>query len=192
MFSFVRKKMAIEALEETAEIVLKRLETLTPVERAGALAVTNSLMIVGASQYGSNFAMKPMALDEEIAIDAILELRDRQQTLLASEQNLEGVHANDPNFGAFRRELSAIEVAMMTAGARMHQKSREAAPKCWRLLGRSTSFAKYAVDDLLLYQKTHSLNAVVTVDGKTPDAKQLYNLASVLLPLFRPKEKRSS
>jgi hypothetical protein len=189
MFSFVKKKLAEEALDETAKFVVARLETLSPIERAQSLAVTNSLMIAGSKVYGADFAMKPTALAEEIAIDAVLEMRDRQHKLLASTVNLEGMSAGNPIFAAFKRELSACEVAMMTAGAAFHPGARAAAPKCWRLLSKSTPFAKYAVEVLLLYQKTHSLNAVVTVNGETPDAKLLYSLASVLLPLFRPKGK---
>jgi len=189
MFSFVKKNLAVESLDETAKFVVQRLEKLTPVERAQTLAVTNSLMIAGSKVYGADFAMKPIALSEEVAIAAVLEMRDRQQKILASTPSLEGMSTGNPIFAAFKRELSACEVAMITAGAAFHPGARAVAPKCWRLLASSTPFAKYAVEVLLLYQKTHSLNAVVTVNGETPDAKLLYSLASVLLPLFRPKGK---
>lgn len=189
MFSFVKKNLAIETLDETANFVVQRLEKLTPIERSQTLAVTNSMMIAGAKVYGTDFAMKPIALSEEIAIEAVLEMRDRQQKILASAASLDGMSTGNPIFAAFKRELSACEVVMITAGAAFHQGARSVAPKCWRILASSTPFAKYAVEVLLLYQKTHSLNAVVTVNGETPDAKLLYNLASVLIPLFRPKGK---
>jgi hypothetical protein len=189
MFSFVKKKLAIESLDETAKIVVKRLEGLTPTERAETLALSNALMLVGAKVYGAKFAAKPIHLEENIAIEAVLELRGKQQETLAAAPNLEGMSAANPIFNAFKRELSSLEVVMVTAGASFHPASRQVAPKSWRLLASSTPFAKYAVESLLLYQKTHSLEAVVTPNGDIPDAAHLYQLATTLPPLFRPKGK---
>lgn len=188
MFAFVKKKQAVEAIDQVCAVAYKRISALKPQERSGALAVTNSLMIAGSKTFGANFAMKPMALDVEVAGNAVLELYGRRQEILNGADNLEQIEAENPIFLAFKRELTACEVALLTAGACFHPPAAKEAARCWRLLGSSTSFAKYAVEDLLIYQKTHSLNAVMTIDGKMPDAKQLYNLASVLLPLFRPKK----
>ncbi len=190
MFSFVKKDQATEALQSVCAIALKRIEALKPQERAGALAVTNSLMIAGSKTYGPNFAMKPMAQDHDIAASAVLELFGRRQEILNNSEQLDQMEAENPVFLAFKRELTACEVAMLTAGACFFPPAAKEAAKSWRLLGSSISFAKYAVEDLLLYQKTHSLSAVMTTDGKMPDATQLYGLASVLLPLFRPKKAR--
>ena len=54
---------ALAALDMIAPLVVARVRTLTPVEKAQTLAVANSLMIAGGNLYGRGFSHSPMKLD---------------------------------------------------------------------------------------------------------------------------------
>lgn len=190
MFSFVKEKKALAALEYTAPLVVTRLTALTPVEKAQVLAVANSLMVAGGFVYGRNFSHAPMKLDlnDKVKVgqrlDAVLELAQRIEQIQETAPKLDGLRADDPKLAAFKRELSGCEVALVTAGAVFHEGARRATISAWRTLSRAIPFASDAVKVLLLYTKTHSLEPVVRINGVAPDARLLFSLASTLPPMF--------
>ncbi len=190
MFSFVKQKKVLAALGETAPLVVPRLSTLAPVEKAQVLAVANAFMVAGGFVYGRNFSHSPMTLDlrdeekVEQRYDAVLEFASQLEQIGQVASKVDGLRVDDPKLAAFKRELSGCEVAMMTAGAVFHEGARRAAIDSWRSLSKSIPFAGDAVRLLLLYQKTHSLDPVVRINGKAPDAALLLSLASTLPPMF--------
>lgn len=196
MFSFAKQKKVMSALQVTAPLVVTRVKALTPVEKAQALAVANSFMIAGGTRYGRGFSHAPMKLDPNDKakvnqrFDAILEFAEQAEQIKARGAKIDGLLADDPKVAAYRRELAACEVAIVTAGAVFDEGSRKAAIESWRTLNKGIPFAADAVKVLLLYAKTHSLDPVVPINGVAADPKLLFSLASTLPPMFS-KDKRS-
>jgi hypothetical protein len=192
MFSFVKQKKVLAALGEIAPRVVPRLTTLSPIEKAQVLAVSNAFMVAGGFIYGRGFSHSPMALDlkDEPKVDqrydAVLEFADQLELIHQVAPKVDGLRMDDPKLAAFKRELSGCEVALVTAGAVFHEGARRAAIDGWRSLSKAIPFAGDAVKLLLLYQKTHSLEPVVRINGKAPDATLLLSLASTLPPMFSP------
>lgn len=196
MFSFAKQKKVMAALGTTAPVVVARVKALTPVEKAQTLAVSNSFMIAGGTRYGRAFSHAPMKLDlsdrgkVNQRFDAILEFAEQAEHIKSRGEKIDGLLAYDPRVAAFRRELAACEVAIVTAGAVFDEGARMAAIESWRTLNKGIPFAADAVKVLLLYAKTHSLDPVVPINGVAADPKLLFSLASTLPPMFS-KDKRS-
>lgn len=192
MFSFVKQKKILAVLGETSPRVVPRLATLSPIEKAQVLAVANAFMVAGGYIYGRGFSHSPMALDlkDEPKVDqrydAVLEFSEQLELIHQAAPKLDGLSVDDPKLAAFKRELSGCEVALVTAGAVFHEGARRAAIDAWRTLSKSIPFASDAVKLLLVYEKTHSLEPVVRINGKAPDAALLLSLASTLPPMFSP------
>lgn len=185
MFSFVKERKAVAALEAIAPGAVATVTSATPVERAAALAVANAMLIAGMSQWGREFAHAPMKLPREAAVDALCVLADHHAKLEQSAEDLSGRPAADPQISACRWELAATQVVMVTTGAGLGRQYASAARECWKVLGASRRHADGAVKAMLRYAKAYSVDPVPAAGGRRPDRARLLSLASALPPMFR-------
>lgn len=186
-FAFVRERKAVTLLDNAASGVLRFVTGLSQTERACALAWANAALLAGVGPYGRSFAYTPMKMDREKAVKAVLDFAAYRAQIEQAADKVQGRPAHDPAVSAYKWEMMATLVVMVTAGACFHEGARNAARAAWKMLGASRPFAKDAVRVMTIYAKAYDVECIPKVPNKKSDKSFVLALASNLPPMFRSK-----
>jgi hypothetical protein len=191
MFDFIKERKASAALEAVAARIPATLKSLTRVERCAGMAFANAYLLSRVPDYGGEFALAPMKIRREFVVDAVSHLTDLHRQKTSAAERLRGRSERDPVFSAWKWEIFAVELLMVTVGCSISEAARSAARSTWGDLKTCKIFADDAVDALQLYAKAYSLPPVPPVKGRENDAKWLKSLAANLPPMFLSKEEKA-
>lgn len=192
MFDFIKERKASAALDAVSSRIPETLKTLSGVERCAGMAVANAYLLAGVQDYGKEFALAPMKIRRDFALDAVSHLTDKHRQKTGAAERLRGRPERDPVFSAWKWETFAIELVMVTAGCSISESARNAARKTWEELKACIVFADEAVEALRLYAKAYSIEPVPPVSGRKTDEKWLKSLAANRPPMFLSKEEKAA
>lgn len=182
MFTFVKERKAVAALESLSPGIQEFAAGCTPVERAAALAAANAMLITGAKAWGRAYSHEPMRLGNEAAWDAVCVLADRHAGLEAAASDLVGRPASDLQASAWKWDTLATQVVMVTVGCSLDRRYAAAARDGWKTLWSARRAAREAARRMDEHSRAYS---VAPVPGRRTDLAYLETLASTLPPMFR-------
>ncbi|NTF17387.1 hypothetical protein G6L37_03040 [Agrobacterium rubi] len=188
MFDFIKERRAVAALDAVAQRLPRTLSTCTGVERCAAKGLANAYLLAGAADYGNDFSHAPMKLRPETVYDAVANLSDQHRRKLDAADSLSGRPAVDPGFSAWKWEMLAIELVIVTAGCSIHGDARTAAGETWNALKKVGLHVDEAVKAMQNYARIYAINPVPAVGSKKIDRAWLVSLTSHMPPMYRRKK----
>lgn len=185
MFQFIKERKALAALDAIALRLPKTLQSCSGIERCAAKGVANAYLLAGVEDYGRNFAHDPMRLKAETVYDAVANLSDKHRQKIDASSVLSGRPAADPSFSAWKWEVLALELVIVTAGCSIHGDARVAAGTTWNSLKKVGLHVDDAVSAMQRYAKTYAIDPIPAVGGRRIDRAWLVSLASHMPPMYR-------
>lgn len=188
MFEFIKERRALAALDAVSQRLPKTLSSCSGVERCAAKGVANAFLLAGASDYGKDFAHAPMRLRPETVYDAVANLSDQHRQKLDAADALSGRPAVDPVFAAWKWEMLALELVIVTVGCSIHGDARQAAGTTWNALKKVGLHVDEAVRAMQNYARIYSIDPVPAVGSRKIDRAWLVSLTSHMPPMYRKKK----
>lgn len=189
MFEFIKERKAHATLDLVAQRLPRTLSSSSGIERCAAKGVANAYLLAGVADYGHDFAHAPMRLGAETVYDAVANLGDHHRQKLDASESLSGRPAHDPAFSAWKWEMLAMELVIVTVGCSIHGDSRVAASKTWAAMKTLGMHVDEAVKAMQLYAKTYSIDPVPRVGNRKVDRQWLVSLTSHMPPMYRKARK---
>jgi hypothetical protein len=191
MFEFIKERKAQATLDLVAQRLPRTLSSASGVERCAAKGVANAYLLAGVGDYGHDFAHAPLQLAAETVYDAVANLGDRHRQKVDASESLSGRPAHDPVFSAWKWEMLALELVIVTVGCSIHGDSRVAASKTWDALKAKAigMHVDAAVNAMQIYAKTYSIDPVPRVGNRKIDRQWLVSLTSHMPPMYRKARK---
>lgn len=188
MFEFIKERKATAALDAVSLRLPRTLASCSGVERCAAKGVANAYLLAGAADYGSEFAHAPMKLRPETVYDAVCGLADQHRQKLDASDALSGRPAIDPVFSAWKWEMLALELVIVTVGCSIHGDARICAGKTWDALKKVGMHVDEAVGAMQNYGRIYSIDPVPSVGRRKIDRAWLVSLTSHMPPMYRRKK----
>lgn len=188
MFEYIKERKALAALAAVSQRLPRTLDSCSGVERCAAKGVANAYLLAGAADYGTDFSHAPMKLKPEVVYDAVVNLFDQHRQKADSADELSGRPAIDPVFAAWKWEMLALELVIVTAGCSIHGDARQSAGTTWNALKKVGLHVEAAVHAMQSYSKIYSIDPVPAVGSRKIDRAWLVSLTSHMPPMYRKKK----
>lgn len=165
------------------------LVSLSPAEKAAAIAVANAMLLRGASAWGNSVTHSPKDIPLKTLSDALDVLFSRYNDITAKMDNLGEFEVGDPYVSACKWELAAVQLVILTISVRLSKTYSSAALSSWKQLWKYRRFAPDAVNLMVRYAETYGVPPLPLPDGKKINKSYLMALSSTLPPMFRKSVK---
>lgn len=183
MFGFGGAARRRRAVEELAQSLPGRVETLHPVERATVLVLTNSMLRVASHLRGANLADDPVGSGAQVADAALgdlLPLRDHLAAIVADPQA--------PNRRHAACHLHAAELASLTVGVGLDGTMRRACGAAWRAVWEGRQRLRDAVIWIRRYEASSGVPAVPQMEGEAEHTDTALARIGASVPAFLRKQ----
>lgn len=202
MFGFLHERRARTIAAQVAPALTAGLRRMSPVERAGTLAIANAMLEVCADTWGDRARSAPLTLPRDTVVAIIRQLGDGHARVVH-----EGVIPAQPDASGGSqaqaiRQMRAFEILIATFAMRLSPDYKAHAVGAWKLLASARTEAREAARALALFAKATGAEPVPRSRRRpaAPRAEDYQALASTLPPFLtrskagarRPAPQRAS
>lgn len=190
MFGFLRERRARTIVAQVCPDLADGIGMLSPVDRAGVLAIANALLEVTAEAWGKEVLRKPASLGKDTISDIVCKLADHHSRVLKELlEPLSDRGMEDISYAQAMREIRASEIVIATLGAPLTGTKQPSVAQSWKLLWAARGEAAEAAQTLMRYAKHAGADPVPRTKARRGPPKQddIARLASTLPPFFQKR-----
>lgn len=189
-FGFLRVRRARTVVEGVIPSVPEGVQLLSRVDRAATLGIANSMLQVGAEEWGDEVLQAPARMQPRRAAEAVLVLAGHHVRLRTEAlEPMQRRNMDDIAYAQAMRELRAVELVIATLGAVLLDTKPAGTRAAWKLLwdarDRHLDGAK-ALADFARHAKASPVLRPKSRRGKLTPA-ELVTLCSTLPPFLSAK-----
>lgn len=177
-------------LETMKNIVPEKTEKSNPVIKSASMIIININLYNVSRQFGKIIIENPVKIPQEISLDLTYDLLLRQERLEEDFKKYNGRSNKDPIISSNKWDLLANEVLILTLGSGYDNDLWPFARSCWKSLWQSRKYNEQAVDKLIEFGKSYSVEPVPKIGKKVVTKEQMLKFSKTLPPVFKNKSSK--